>query len=248
MHQILKPTMTANYLKSIEVDELWHGGNHVKLEFQSGVNILSGMNGIGKSTIISKMAKGLSMINEGKSLSQYGVHLSLEPENSTSIRFNFIKSFDTPLMTAAQIEAIQDENVKTILDWKLYKLQNKEKLTTLPYWLEFCDLIDSQMKDTDKLIDRESNSLRFMQGDEMLNAYQLSAGEKNLLIIFLTVLMQNKEAGVLLLDEPEICLHIDWQRHLLENILTLNPNLQIILSSHSPAIVMDGWIDRITNL
>lgn len=239
--------MTGQYIKSIEVDELWHGGKHVKLDFQLGVNVLSGMNGMGKSTIISRIASGLHTLNEGKSLSKYGVHIDIFPEGTTSIKYNFIKSFDSPLMSTAQIEAITDENVKTYLDWKLYKLQNNDLTSNLQWW-DFCDIIDELFRDTAKVIDRENNRLTFFQGDEVLTPYQLSAGEKNVLIILLTVLRQNQEACVLLLDEPEICLHIDWQEHLLEHIRFLNPNVQIILSTHSPAIVMNGWLDTVTEI
>ena len=105
--------MLGQYLQSIEVDELWHGGKHVRLDFQLGVNVLSGMNGMGKSTIISSIASGLHMINEGKSLEDYGVHISIFPEGTTSIKYNFIKSFDSPLMSVSQLESISDTKVKT---------------------------------------------------------------------------------------------------------------------------------------
>ena len=240
--------MLGQYLQSIEVDELWHGGKHVRLDFQLGVNVLSGMNGMGKSTIISSIASGLHMINEGKSLEDYGVHISIFPEGTTSIKYNFIKSFDSPLMSVSQLESISDTNVKTYLDWKLYKLQQRGELTKNDQWWDFCDIIDDLFKDTGKVIDRENDCLTFFQGDNTLNAYQMSAGEKNVMIILLTVLLENRESYVLLLDEPEICLHIDWQEHLLEHIRFLNPNAQIILSTHSPAIVMNGWLDTVTEI
>ena len=240
--------MLGQYIKRIEVDQLWHGGHRVALDFQLGVNVLSGMNGMGKSTIISHIAKGLHMINERKSLEPYGVHIDIYTEGATSIKYNFVKSFDSPLMSISQIESITDKDVKTYLDWKLYKLQTNEDLVGNPQWNQFCDLIDELFGDTGKVIDRENNRLVFLQGDDIITPYMLSAGEKNLLIILLTVLLENQEPCVLLLDEPEICLHIDWQEHLLEHIRTLNPNVQIILSTHSPAIVMNGWLDTVTEI
>lgn len=240
---------TGTYIQSIEVDQLWQGGHHVKLQFRPGVNVLSGMNGMGKSTVMSLLADGLHRINIGEDLSQYGVHITLLPEGSTSIKYNFIKSFDSPLMTTSQLENITDEEVRTYLDWKLYKLKtNSPQLTSNSQWPAFCDLIDSLFSDTGKAIEREDASFTFYQGDDIISCYKLSAGEKNLLIILLNVLLEEQEPFVLLLDEPEICLHIDWQQHLLEHILQLNPNVQIILSTHSPAIVMDGWLDTVTEI
>ena len=69
-----------------------------------------------------------------------------------------------------------------------------------------------------------------------------------MLIILLTVLVENREPYVLLMDEPEISLHIEWQQRLLELITDLNPNAQIILTTHSPAVVMNGWIDHVTEV
>ncbi len=48
----------------------------------------------------------------------------------------------------------------------------------------------------------------------------------------------------MLLDEPEISLHIAWQNNFLKDIkciVDLNDNLQIILATHSPHILSDNW-------
>ena len=50
------------------------------------------------------------------------------------------------------------------------------------------------------------------------------------------------------MDEPEISMHFGWQRNLLLNIQRLNPNSQIILVTHSPALIMDGWEQLVTNM
>lgn len=50
------------------------------------------------------------------------------------------------------------------------------------------------------------------------------------------------------MDEPEISLHIEWQQQLIGLIRKLNPNAQIILSTHSPALIMDGWMDVVTEV
>ena len=78
--------------------------------------------------------------------------------------------------------------------------------------------------------------------------YQLSSGEKQILAILLTVLVQDGKPYVLFMDEPEVSLHVDWQKKLIALIMSLNPNVQIILSTHSPAVIMDGWIDKVTEV
>ena len=43
----------AEYIRRIEIDSLWSGKKHIVWELDPHVNILSGINGQGKSTIIN---------------------------------------------------------------------------------------------------------------------------------------------------------------------------------------------------
>ena len=95
---------------------------------------------------------------------------------------------------------------------------------------------------------RTANEIRFTQIGETLLPYQLSSGEKQILAILLTVLVQDNKPYVLFMDEPEVSLHVDWQQQLIDLILELNPNVQIILTTHSPAVIMNGWMDRVTEV
>ena len=68
------------------------------------------------------------------------------------------------------------------------------------------------------------------------------------IVILLTVLVEDDQHYVLFMDEPEVSLHIEWQKRLLDLIVELNPNVQIILTTHSPAVVMNGWVDSVTEV
>ena len=69
-----------------------------------------------------------------------------------------------------------------------------------------------------------------------------------MLVILLTVLVREGEHSVLFMDEPEASLHIEWQQRLISMIRELNPNMQLILTTHSPAVIMDGWMDAVTEV
>ena len=112
----------------------------------------------------------------------------------------------------------------------------------------FQDLVDELFAPTAKTIVRDSNEILFNQYGETIAPYMLSTGEKQLLVIMLTALVQEGRHCVMLMDEPEISLHIEWQQRLITLIRTLNPNTQIILCTHSPAIIMDGWMDAVTEI
>lgn len=264
----------ADYIKRIEINRLW-GRKDISWELRPDVNILSGVNGIGKSTILNNSVNSL-MVLEGGALSNAsapGVHFVFSPEDATQIHFDVIRSFDRPLIHSELLEKMADKNVKTELDWQLYQLQRRflnyqvnvgnriialltsgrsedqEKAAGISYpKTKFQDLIDDLFGETGKKIVRNSNEILFEQDGDLLYPYQLSSGEKQILVILLTVLVQDNRHGVLFMDEPEVSLHVEWQQRLISLIRDLNPNVQIVLTTHSPAVVMDGWLDAVTEV
>ena len=262
----------ADYIEEIEIDSLWAGLKHIRWTLDRKVNILSGINGVGKSTILKKVIKGLSQGGEFPSHMMKGVHIKVSPRDANWIRYDIIRSFDRPLLNIESINKV-DLNLTTELDWQLFQLQRKyldyqvnvgnriiealqsgngeaaakAQTYSAPKRL-FQDIIDELFAETGKKIVRSENEIRFSQVGETLFPYQLSSGEKQILAILLTVLVQDGLPYVLFMDEPEVSMHVDWQKKLIALILSLNPNVQIILSTHSPAVIMDGWIDKVTEV
>lgn len=262
----------ADYIKQIEIDSLWSGTKHILWNLDRRVNILSGVNGVGKSTILNKVVKGLSAGGEFPSHLLKGVHLKVEPEEAKWIRFDVIRSVDRPLLNSEMISKV-DLSLVTELDWQLFQLQRKyldyqvnignriiavlqsgepdaaQKAQALSEPKKmFQDIVDALFRETGKTIIRNANEIKFNQIGEVLQPYQLSAGEKQMLAILLTVLVEDNQPNVLFMDEPEISLHFEWQKQLISLVLRLNPNIQIIMTTHSPAVVMDGWTDRVTEV
>jgi predicted ATP-dependent endonuclease of OLD family len=60
--------------------------------------------------------------------------------------------------------------------------------------------------------------------------------------------MQQKKSAILIMDEPDISLHVDWQQKLLQMILTLNSECQILVSTHSPSMILDGWHTSVVSM
>ena len=262
----------AEYIKQIEIDSLWSGKKHIVWNLDRQVNILSGVNGVGKSTILNKVVKGLTAGGEFPSHMLKGVHITVVPEKARWIRYDVIRSFDRPLLNMDTISKM-NVSLATELDFQLFQLQRKyldyqvnignriiaalqsgepdaaQKAQELSAPKKrFQDLIDDLFSETGKKIVRTENEIRFSQIGETLVPYQLSSGEKQMLAILLTVLVEDNLPYVLFMDEPEVSLHVEWQERLIELILSLNPNVQIILTTHSPALVMNGWMDRVTEV
>lgn len=263
----------ADYIEQIEIDSLWSGQKHIVWDLDPKVNVLSGINGVGKSTILNKVVRGLANVDQLNSPVTMGVRLKVYPETAKWIRYDVIRSFDRPLVSSDSMRKVLDASVTTELDWQLYQLQRKY----LDYQVNignriievlqsgepdaaeraqkisepkkmFQDLVDKLFAETGKRLVRTKNEILFSQIGEELTPYQLSSGEKQLLAILLTVLTEDNQHYVLFMDEPEVSLHIDWQQKLIEMILDLNPNVQIILTTHSPAVIMNGWMDKVTEV
>lgn len=262
----------ADYIEQVEIEALWSGRRHVEWNLDRKVNVLSGINGVGKSTILNKVVKSVGITGDIYNHLLKGVHIKVNPADATHIRFDVIRSFDRPLLNADMLSEV-GANLVTELDWQLFKLQRK----FLDYQVnignriiaalqsgepdaavkaqqlsepkkKFQDLIDDLFSDTGKKIIRTENEIRFTQIGETLHPYQLSSGEKQMLVILLTVLIEDNLPYVLFMDEPEVSLHIEWQKRLIDLILDLNPNVQIILTTHSPAVIMNGWMDNVTEV
>ena len=267
--------MTGRYIKRIEIDSLWRGTRHIVWTLQPGVNVLSGINGVGKSTILRKTIRRLTQGKEEleRDYSRLGVHLTFEPEEADTVRFDVIRGIDRPLISADILSRVSDTRLTTELDFQLYQLQRRyldyqvsqsNRIVALFTSADpeaqskaaaiaqeknlFFDLIDELFASTQKRIDRSANELSFNHLNERIPPYVLSSGEKQMLIILLTVLIEDRQPYVLLMDEPEISLHVEWQQRLLELITDLNPNAQVILTTHSPAVIMNGWMDCVTDV
>ena len=262
----------ANYIKRIEIHGLWHRYD-IAWDLRPDVNILSGINGVGKTTILNRSVNYLEQTSgEVKSDEKNGVHVYFDNSAATFIPYDVIRSYDRPLIMGDFTARMADANVKSELDWQLYLLQRRyldyqvnignkmiellsgdEEQRSLAPSLslpkrKFQDMIDELFSYTHKTIDRKSNDIVFYQNGERLLPYKLSSGEKQMLVILLTVLVRDDDHCVLFMDEPEASVHIEWQQKLIGMIRNLNPNVQLILTTHSPAVIMEGWLDAVTEV
>lgn len=262
----------ANYIKRIVIHGLWHRYD-IAWDLHPDVNILSGINGVGKTTILNRSVNYLEQTSgEVKSNEKNGVHVFFDDPEATFIPYDVIRSYDRPLIMGDFTARMADPEVKSELDWQIYLLQRRyldyqvnignrmiEQLSgdeeqrdmastlSLPK-RKFQDMADELFSYTRKKIDRKSNYILFYQDGECLSPYKLSSGEKQMLVILLTVLVRDGGHCVLFMDEPEASLHIEWQQKLIHMIRELNPNVQLILTTHSPAVIMEGWLDAVTEV
>ena len=213
----------ADYIRRIEIKGLWARFN-IQWDLRPDVNILSGINGVGKTTILNRsvgyleqLSGDIQLSGEMKSDAKNGVHLFFDNPAATYIPYDVIRSYDRPLIMGDFTARMADKNVKSELDWQLYLLQRRyldyqvnignkmiemlssndeeqrSKAATLSLAKRrFQDMIDELFSYTRKKIDRRRNDIAFYQDGELLFPYKLSSGEKQMLVILLTVLVDER--------------------------------------------------------
>lgn len=96
--------------------------------------------------------------------------------------------------------------------------------------------------------------MKIDKGDISVNVSQMSDGEKCTMALFgdlarrLTLANPNKDNplmgnGVVLIDEIELHMHPSWQRKVLKQLKSTFPNVQFIITTHSPIVLSEAAAD-----
>lgn len=147
------------------------------------------------------------------------------------IRANWISVF----WQAEKLEKI----VSIIDEYNEKKLQNSKAFT------DFLMTLNSFFNDSGKKIEVDAvgkTIVKYLPTNEEIPLIKLSSGEIQLLIMFTFLMFGSyiKSSNVVVIDEPEISLHLKWQSAVVENALRSSAdNTQFIFATHSPEIIAD---------
>lgn len=132
---------------------------------------------------------------------------------------------------AQLVEIIDDYNNKTNKAFKPIR--------------KFIEIINSFIKDTGKkiYIDQVGHLFIKRPNGRDVSIDALSSGERQIVILFANVMFNRfaseSQENILIIDEPELSLHIKWQEIFIDTLLTASEKTQFILATHSPDIVGD---------
>lgn len=107
---------------------------------------------------------------------------------------------------------------------------------------QFIDTINSFFKYTGKRINVTSTGKIFAtyaDSKRKININELSSGEQQVITIVSHIIFREKNNSLILIDEPELSLHVHWQdmlRKFFENFRE-NKTVQLILATHSPELI-----------
>lgn len=107
----------------------------------------------------------------------------------------------------------------------------------------FKSIIDERNAITGKKLYFSREGVRIMVGNREISLETLSSGEKHDFIMFFNLIIGSEQNGLVLIDEPEISLHIEWQETYLDRLLSICKmnGLRAIIATHSPNIVSSHY-------
>lgn len=229
----------------------------VMIDLKNLVNIFVGINGCGKTTTL-KILKGIFTDNL-KSLSNI---------EFKEIQVKF-KNEELAILKREELFNWSSENngissIKKLLN----KYKTKEKVLFLSNYRQFenhfvidsVNTIESEVESyinicqsflhNKKLImnkDSKGNiDIKILDEDSIIRENDLSDGEKQILSIFSKLYFKEKKDIILLIDEPEISLNINWQKELIPNIVKSGKCSLIVATTHSPFIFQNEFFETCT--
>lgn len=107
----------------------------------------------------------------------------------------------------------------------------------------FADIFHKRNEITQKRIRFTSSGIEIFSNGKKIDIDCLSSGEKNDFVMFYRLIFNTSNNGIVLVDEPEISLHIEWQEEYLDRLIEIcqMKGLQAIVATHSPNIVSDHF-------
>lgn len=115
-----------------------------------------------------------------------------------------------------------------------------EKLTLLE------DIVSARFVGKHVRVDAESGlSIRRRFDDVEIPVESLSSGEQHELIMAYELIFRVTRGSTVLIDEPEISLHVAWQHAFLTDLMKIAElaGLRFVVATHSPQII-NTWVDR----
>ena len=113
----------------------------------------------------------------------------------------------------------------------------------------YTDIINHRLSFKTMKISKEFGISLIDENNKYLKLTQLSSGEKQEIVLFYDLIFGTKKDVLLLIDEPEISLHITWQKKFMDDLLRIidYKGFNVIVATHSPQIINNHW-DRQVDL
>jgi predicted ATPase len=208
----------------------------------SGFNLFSKVTG----EILTQFLEGIEITQEMRDSIQpetLNIVLSRVGENNIS-KYDRIKIEE--LVSSKEINSGKYEQLVYFLS-KLVGLyeQQKEKDDSINQFARICN----EYLNKKRIVYDEAKveiSIIQTRNNNPIDIKNLSSGEKQIISLFSRIYLESSEDFILLFDEPELSLSIEWQKLLLPHILKSGKCKLLLAATHSP-FIFDNELDLNAN-
>ena len=105
------------------------------------------------------------------------------------------------------------------------------------------EIINNRFQHKQFTINKQGGFIILSSDNDPIPIASLSSGEQHELVLFYRLLFHVQPNSLILIDEPELSLHVDWQRNFLNDIqrITELRDFDVLMATHSPMIIQDKW-------
>ncbi|NMM88946.1 hypothetical protein B2J88_32140 [Rhodococcus sp. SRB_17] len=193
------------------------------------------------------LAEVLAILFGGPVLDYLDRSAQIKSEDSYDLVKSFLaeNNIDLQISKGTFIERYENSQEHRAVVGKIEEVRNKVDTILRPQ-KELQDVIDQMYLGNKHLVFNKSqqrvgrpfsDSIEITVDGTSIPLWALSSGEKQLLQLLLQVLSAGQ--SIVMIDEPEISLHVDWQERVVNSMRRINPDAQLLLATHSPEIMVD---------
>jgi predicted ATP-binding protein involved in virulence len=144
-----------------------------------------------------------------------------------------------------QVEKGIDDRTKSILSVYIEDVEKKLRIfQEIANKIELFKRIINTRFRYKKMTIRKDKGFTFTTPEgNPLSPTNLSSGEQHELVLFYELLFKVQPNSLILIDEPEVSLHVAWQVEFLKDLQEIIKlaNFDVLVATHSPDIINDRW-------
>ena len=144
-------------------------------------------------------------------------------------------------------DGLSEDKDKYLMNLLNKILENYSKLSDIDNRIKrFVDVVNKYFINKEFVYDQSSLDIAiYSREKKKIELNQLSSGEKQLVSIFSKILLEDKET-IVLFDEPELSLSIEWQKEFLVDISNSNSLFFLVAVTHSP-FIFENLFDNVSD-
>lgn len=107
----------------------------------------------------------------------------------------------------------------------------------------FSKIINSRFLYKKITIDKDKGYYFIDDKGDSIPVEKLSSGEQNELVMFYNMLFECSSNNLILIDEPEISMHVEWLNNMMPDLLAISKltGLKMLIATHSPDFIGEYW-------